>query len=320
MGKLLKQAMTMKNLANAWEAVADNKGAPGVDGVTIERFARRWQENLVKLRAAVLANTYRPRPLKRFTIPKADGSPRLMGNPTVADKVVQRAVLNILDDIYEPQFLDCSFAYRPGRSVPLAVERLVQARQFGRRWVLDADIDDFFHSLDHHLLLRFLRETITDEGLLALIVAWLTIGRPDPAWAAGTPLGAVISPLLSNIYLHYLDLAMAGPPLPWPLGRGERRPNWVYLRYADDFVVLCRSRAEAETAWRWVEETLDALLLQLEPAKTQITNFDEGFTYLGCRFQGNAFWFEHEGQPVKVDNDGDWGLFHRHGPDGYQSR
>jgi CRISPR-associated protein Cas1 len=319
MGRLFNQITTFENLAQAWEEVADKKGSPGIDGVTVEEFARQWEANLIGLRQKVRGNQYRPAPLVRFTIPKRDGSPRLLGNLTVRDKVLQRAVLRVLDDIYEKQFLECSFAYRPGRSVQQAVERVVEARQMGRVWVLDADIDDFFHSLDHHLLLRFLKETIGDEPLLRLFIQWIIVGRPDPDWATGVPLGAIISPLWSNIYLHYLDLVMTNR-LPYFGGArpDEPAPDWSYIRYADDFIVLCRSREQAELALRRVEETLKTLLLYLEPSKTTITTFQDGFEYLGCVFKGDSFYFEREGQRITVRDDEDWGLFYRYGPEGYE--
>lgn len=321
MGRLFNQITSFNNLADAWEEVTEKDSMPGLDGVSIEDFARHWEANLVELRRQVRSNHYKPSRLLRFTIPKRDGSPRLLGNLTLRDKIVQRAVLRVLDDIYERKFLDCSFAYRPKRSVQRAVEWVTAARDSGRVYVLDADIDDFFHSLDHHLLLRFLRETIDDEQLLRLIVQWLNVGRPDPAWATGTPLGAIISPLLSNIYLHYLDLAMTdslprfGLVQPDPPGL---RPDWVYVRYADDFIVLCRSQAQAELALRWVEETLATLLLYLEPTKTTITTFQGGFEYLGCYFEGYHFTFEYDGQQIKVRSDADWDMFYRYGPVGYQ--
>ncbi|MBE7557393.1 MAG: RNA-directed DNA polymerase [Anaerolineales bacterium] len=322
MGHLLKQIITLDNLSDAWEEVVANDSGPGVDGVSLEDFARDWEANLIELREAVRGNRYRPAPLLRFSVPKRDGSPRLLTNPTVRDKILQRAVLRVLDDLYEETFLDCSFAYRPRRSVQAAVERVVQAHLFGRQWVLDLDIDDFFHSLDHRLLLRFLGERVVDEGVLTLIKAWLKMGRPDPGLAVGTPLGMVVSPLLSNIYLHYLDLVMMGG-LP-AFGNKDRLPeltpreDWVYVRYADDFVVLCRSQAQAELAQRQVAETLAALRLALEPAKTRITTFSEGFEYLGCYFKDDYFCFQHGGAQVKVLTDADWGLFYRHGPEGYR--
>jgi group II intron reverse transcriptase/maturase len=328
MGRLFNQITSLDNLFQAWDEVAENKGAPGIDGVTLEEFARHWEANLIELRQDVRANRYRPDRLQRFTIPKRDGSPRLLGNLTVRDKVLQRAVLRVLDDIYERYFLDCSFAYRQGRSVQQAVERVVQARDFGRVWVLDADIDDFFHSLDHHLLMRFLRETIDDGPLLRLIVLWLNEGCPDPDWAAGTPLGAIISPLLSNIYLHYLDLVMtdtlprfeSADCNPHSSSRQDcaQSLDWVYVRYADDFIVLCRSQAQAELALQVVQETVETLLLDLEPTKTSITTFDQGFEYLGCTFKGDHFYFEWQEQRIEVSDDRGWNLFYQYGPEGYE--
>ncbi len=317
MGRLFNQITKFDNLAWAWEEVADKKSGAGIDGVTLEEFARHWEANLVELRQVVRGNRYRPDPLQRFTIPKRDGSPRLLGNLTVRDKVLQRAVLRVLDDQYERYFLDCSFGYRPGRSVKHAVEKIVEARDFGRLWVLDADIDDFFNSLDHNLLLRFLRETIADEQLLALIMVWLKSGRLDPARSIGTPLGAVISPLLSNIYLHYLDLIMTNS-IP-PFGQfDDPAPDWVYVRYADDFVVLCRTETQARLALQWVQETATTLRLQLEPSKTAITTFQQGFGYLGCNFKGSYFYFEYEGERINVHDDRGWNLFYRYGPEGYE--
>ncbi len=321
MGRLFDQITALDNLIDAWDEVVKNDSGPGIDGITLEEFGRYWEANLIDLRREVRANLYRPAPLVRFTIPKRDGSPRLLGNLTVRDKVLQRAALRVLDDIYEPVFLDCSFAYRPRRSVQQAVAAVVRARDSGRRWVLDADIDEFFHSLDHHLLYRFLQETIDDEPLLRLFREWLIVGRPDSAWATGTPLGAIVSPLLSNIYLHYLDLVMTGA-LPkfgyYDPAIDRQRRNWVYIRYADDFVVLCRSREQAELALKWVETTLATLLLYLEPSKTTITTFDQGFEYLGCVFKGDEFYFEREGARITVRDEVDWELFYRYGPEGYE--
>jgi group II intron reverse transcriptase/maturase len=319
MGYLFNQITRLDNLAGAWEDVVDNKSSPGVDGVTLEAFARRWEANLIELRQAVRGNRYRPDPLLRFTRPKRDGSLRWLGNLTVRDKILQRAMLRVLDDHYERYFLDCSFAYRPGRSVKHAVERIVEARDFGRLWVLDADIDEFFDSLDHDLLVRFLRETIADEQVLALIKIWLKAGQSDPARAVGTPLGAVISPLLSNVYLHYLDLMMTNAmPQAGPFQPDAPAADWVYVRFADDFLVLGRTEAEAELALTRVRETLAALRLKLEPTKTAITTFQEGFEYLGCTFEGSLFYFEREGQRINVSDDRGWNLFYQYGPEGYE--
>ncbi len=230
MGRLFREILTLDNLRQAWDEVADKRGAPGRDNVSIADFAQAWEANLVDLQAEVQSQRYKPGPLERFTIPKRDGSPRHMANLTLRDKILQRAVLRLCDDIYERQFLDCSFGYRPKRGVPQVIERVVLARDLGRVWVLDADIDDFFHSVDHALVKQLLRETMKDEAVLRLFDLWLQHHRHDPSRAVGTPMGAVISPLLANIYLHPLDVSMT-------------QTDNVYLRYADDFIVLCRSQA-----------------------------------------------------------------------------
>ena len=181
-------------------------------------------------------------------------------------------------------------------------------------------IDDFFNKIDHFRLLRFLQETITDRELLQLIIQWLNVGCPRTGWAMGIPLGAVISPLLANIYLHYLDLVMTGAlnhPAWYHPPPGEEHPQWVYVRYADDFIVLCRSRTQAELAFRWAETTINTLLLSFEPSKTTITTFDDGFEYLGCTFKGAIFYFNYKNERVKVDTGSDWQLFYQYGPDGY---
>lgn len=322
MAPLLKRIIQFNNLAQAWEEIAVDPVMPGVDGVTVEDFARNWEANLRDLQQAVRSSYYRPAPLLKFSIPKSDGSPRWLGNLTLRDKLLQRATLRLLSPIYEAVFLDCSFGYRPGRSVKLVVERILTARDFGYTWVLDADIDDFFNSLNHTLLVRFLREQLDDERLLVLIQQWLKIGRLDPKRAVGTPLGAIISPLLSNIYLHYLDLVMTDNLPPIGLNGAEKvahkLPRWTYLRYADDFAVLCRTEADAHLALAVVEETVQTLLLGLEPTKTTLTTFEQGFDYLGCYFKGADLYFTYKNQWIKVDTAGEWRLFCQHGPQGYR--
>lgn len=320
MGKLFRRITSFDNLTAAWDEVTDHRTAPGIDGMTRETFAREWEANLIALQTAARSHRYKPAPLKHFTIPKKDGSLRRLGNLTLRDKILQRAVLRVLDDIFEQYFLDCSYGYRPHRSVQQAVETVVRARTMGFTWVLDADIDDFFNKIDHFRLLRFLQETIADRELLQLIVQWLNIGCPDTGWAMGIPMGAVISPLLANIYLHYLDLVMTGAmshPAWYHPPPGIETPHWVYVRYADDFIVLCRNRPQAELAFRWAETTINTLLLSLEPSKTVITTFDDGFEYLGCTFKGQIFYFNYKNERVKVDTATDWNLFYQYGPDGY---
>ena len=216
---LLQQTLGVQNLHQAWEAVAENNGVPGVDDLSITAWRRNWEERLVNLARQVRTNTYRPSRLRRRRIPKKKGGFRTLRIPTVTDRILQRAALQVLHEIYEPCFLDCSYGYRPGRSLKLAVEQILMYRENGFRWVLDADIDSFFDRVDHELLLRFLQEDLPDESLLYLINTWLKAARPSPDISRGIPQGSPLSPLLANIYLHRLDQALTN--------RGRRLVRYV---------------------------------------------------------------------------------------------
>jgi len=287
---MIKKILAWHNLEDAWNDVQARKGAPGSDGVSVKRWGRNWEERLVNLRRAVMTNTYRPAPLERYTIPKRSGGRRHLTNLTVTDKVLQRAVLNVLDDLFDPLFLPCSYGYRKGRSVADAVEAICIHRDAGFVWVLDADIDECFDSLDHGLLVKFIREKVRDPILLRLIEGWLQVGRRDPDVARGIPLGAVISPLLCNVYLHRLDVALVS------LG-------WLIVRYADDFVALCRTEERAYAALSDTAAVLQPLKLQLEPSKTAVTNFDAGFDYLGVHFERDEYSYLWAGKRVVVEGD-----------------
>ena len=287
---MIEQILAWHNLEDAWNDVRSHKGAAGIDGVSVKRWGRKWEERLVELRRAVMANTYEPAPLKRYRVPKKSGGYRHLANLTVTDKVLQRAVLNVLDRAFDPMFLPCSYGYRKGRSAADAVEAICAHRDAGFTWVLDADIDECFDSLDHRLLERFLRETVDDPIVLRLIASWLRAGRRDPDVARGIPLGAVISPLLCNVYLHRLDLALVS------LG-------WLVVRYADDFVALCLTEEDAHTARRDAAVVLQCIKLQLEPRKTAVTNFDAGFDYLGVHFERDEYTYEWEGKRITVEGD-----------------
>jgi len=302
---LIDEILNPSNLKAAWQEVAQNKGAPGVDQVSIERWKRNWEERIYALAAAVRANTYKPRPLRRFTIPKVDGSLRYMAIPTVTDRVLQRAVLRRVDDRFERIFLGCSFGYRPGLGLRDAIPAILAQRDAGRQWVLDADIDECFDSLDHELLLGFFSETVSDAVVLRLVKQWLKSGRRNPKKAVGVPLGAVLSPLFCNIYLHRLDTALVG---------GGRRP----VRYADDFCVFCGSQAEAESTRRETAQALAGLKLHLEPAKTNVTHFDQGFDFLGLHFYRDTYSFISQEKRVEVRGRFDENLFYDFTPDGYQ--
>jgi len=302
--RLINRILQLDNMRAAWEEVAAKKGAPGIDGVSIKRWRRNWEERLVNLAAAVRANTYQPQPLERFTQPKPDGSPRHMANPTVTDKVLQRAVLRVLDDHFDRQFLDCSYGYRQGRGVRDAVPAIIRYRDAGLQWVLDADIDECFDSLDHELMLEFVREEVDDPLVLRLIEQWLWVGRRDPEKARGIPLGAVISPLLCNVYLHRLD-------------RGLTERGYALVRYADDFCTFCPSRARTESSRQDTERILAVIKLCLEPRKTAITHFDQGFDYLGVHFYRDTYSFVAAGKRIEVEGDFDATLFYDYVPEGY---
>lgn len=311
--KLMQRILEMENLTAAWERVADNRGAPGVDGVSIRRFARQWEANLRRIRDQVWSQRYKPARLRRTAIPKRRsqgqhpelrGCQRLIAIPVVADRVLQRAVLNVVDDRFDREFLECSYGYRMGRGVRQAVAALLRYRDRGLTWVLDADIDECFDSLDHELLDGFLAARLDDALLLGLMRTWLKVGRRFKRPDRGIALGMPISPLWCNLYLHHLD---------WELVRNR----WAMARYADDFVVCCASRRQARQAREVVIEALTGLRLQLEPTKTRLTGFDEGFDFLGVRFYRDSYSFAWEGKTVEVEGPVPawvWGYM----PDGYE--
>ena len=287
---MIEQILAWDNLEDAWNDVRRRKGAPGVDGVSVKRWGRNWEERLVNLRLAVMTNTYKPAPLERYTVPKKSGGYRHLANLTVTDKVLQRAVLNVLDQVFDPLFLPCSYGYRKGCSTADAVEAICAHRDAGFTWVLDAHIDECFDSLDNGLLVEFVGQEVDHPIVLRLIEGWLRVGRRDPDVARGIPLGGVISPLLCNVYLHRLDLAL--------VNRG-----WLVVRYADDFVVLCRTQTEARAARRDAAAALQSIKLQLEPHKTAVTTFDAGFDYLGVHFERDEYTYVWEDKRITVEGD-----------------
>jgi CRISPR-associated protein Cas1 len=287
--KLIEQVLDMDNLAEAWERVADNRGSPGVDRVSIRRFARNWEENLRRIRELVWSNRYKPARLRRTAVPKARGEgQRLLAIPIVADRVLQRAVLNVVDDLFDREFLDCSYGYRQGRGLRQAVAALLRYRDQGLVWVLDADIDECFDSLDQELLEGYLAEKLKDPVVMGLMHAWLVVGRRFRNPDRGIALGMPVSPLCCNVYLHRLD---------WELARNR----WAVVRYADDLVVCCAARRQAEQAREVVSELLASLRLRLEPAKTRLASFEQGFEFLGVRFYRDGYSFLWEGKTIEVE-------------------
>jgi group II intron reverse transcriptase/maturase len=291
------------NMRAAWEEVAKNKGAPGVDAVSIRRWARNWEERLVELTRAARTNTYRARKPRRFTIPKKDGTRRTLSILTVTDRVLQRAVLRAVDDTFDRAFLDCSFGYRPGRGVRDAVPVMLTHRDAGFQWVVDADIDNCFESLDHAIMLDLFQRTVEDAVVLRLLKQWLQVGAIAPG--RGIPLGGVISPLLCNIVLHELDEALVNSGL-------------AHVRYADDFCEFCNTREKAEFALQRTGQILTKLKLSFEPSKTRIAHFDEGFDFLGIHFYRDTYSFNAAGKKVEVKGEFDPELFYDYVPEGYR--
>lgn len=269
MPDLLSVIVSERTLRDAWEKVRDNRGAPGADGETIESFAVDADRHITQLREKLLDGTYRWSRLRRVTIPKKSGGLRELNIPGVRDRIVQTAIALVLTPILEPEMEEESYAYRAGRSVKMAVEKVSGYYTEGFRWIVDADIDDYFDTVPHELLRGTLARHIDDPPLLDFIFSWLGSCFPH---GRGLPQGSPLSPLLANIYLDALDEGLKE--------RGAVR----LVRFADDFLLLCRKREAAEESLPAIAALLTDLGLRLHPEKTRIVSFDQGFSYLGHLF------------------------------------
>jgi RNA-directed DNA polymerase len=275
---LIDKVYKRKNLEMAWESVHANRGSGGVDGQSLSGFAERLDQQLNRLQSELQGDSYQPQPVRQVQIPKAGkpGEYRMLGIPTIYDRVCQQALLNRLEPIFEPVFDEANFGYRTGRSTKDALRKVWKEIQGGSEWIVDADLKDFFGSVDHEKLLTLVAQQVADSRVLRLIRAMLKAGsygkgRLFPS-ERGTPQGGVVSPLLSNILLT-------------PFDREMRRKGYQLTRYADDWVITCRSAAAARAAVAVALRILRELGVELHPQKTRIVHVQHGFEFLGYKIK-----------------------------------
>jgi len=274
--------ITSRLMRQAFQAVKRNRGAAGVDKVSIQMFAANLEENLTALMQELKAGTFRPLPLRRVHIPKGPGTTKLrpLGIPGVRDRVAQEVIRRLLAPIFEPQFHDNSYGFIPGRNCHQAVERVLELHRQGLCVVLDADIQGFFDNLSHREIMKAVAAEVADGNILRLVERFLTAGVMEDGvfkpTTIGTPQGGVISPLLANIVLNRLD---------WQLHQAGYR----FVRYADDFVVLCQDHAQAQEVLALVRQVLEGELgLTLSPEKTKVTTYGKGYDFLGFRLSSRS--------------------------------
>jgi group II intron reverse transcriptase/maturase len=275
---LIDKVYKRKNLEMAWEKVKANRGSGGVDGQSLEAFESQLSQQLERLHQELKGDTYRPLPVRQHPIPKRDkpGEYRMLGIPAIYDRVCQQALLNRLEPIFEPIFDAASFGYRRGRSTKDALRKIWKEIQSGSEWIVDADLRDFFGSVDHEKLLKLVAQRVADGRALRLIEAMLKAGsygkgRLFPS-ERGTPQGGVVSPVLSNVLLT-------------PFDREMRLKGYQLTRYADDWVITCKSKAEARAAVDAAGRILKQLGVELHPQKTRIVHVQHGFEFLGYKIK-----------------------------------
>ena len=281
--RLVDKVESLRALRAAWAKVRANRGSGGVDGQTVQQFAQGMEERLTALSVALRTGSYQPLPVRRVYIPKPDGRKRPLGIPAVRDRVVQTALRNVLEPIFEQTFCEHSYGFRPGRSAKDALRRVDGQLKSGYRYVVDADLKSYFDTIPHERLMALVEQRVADGRVLSLVRAYLQQGVMEGLreWkpTGGTPQGAVISPLLANLYLHPLDGLL-------------RDQGYEMTRYADDFVVLCRTEQEAKDALGVIQQWVEQAGLTLHPEKTRIvdTHAPGGFDFLGYHFERGQRW------------------------------
>jgi RNA-directed DNA polymerase len=277
---LIDKVYQMDNLYEAWLLVKKNQGSGGIDGISIAMFEKNIGINLKEIQRLLKQDRYKPDPVRRHFIEKENGKLRPLGIPTIRDRVCQQAVRQIIEPIFEQDFYYYSFGFRPGYSAHQAINTIRRAKRSGYDYAVDLDIMSFFDEIPHEMLMEKVRERITDGKVLTLIRGWLTAGVMEDdqfhETKVGSPQGGVISPLLANIYLNHFD---------W----GMKEKGCAVVRYADDAVILCKTKEKAEEAYRTAKNILEGeLQLRMHPEKTKVVHFDDGF-----RFLGFDFWKEY---------------------------
>ena len=275
---LIDKIYKQKNLQIAWERVKANRGAGGMDGISVKAFDEEAERHLERLHTELRTRAFQPNPVKQVRIPKAGkpGEFRTLGIPIIYDRVCQQAVLNRLEPIFEPDLDDANFGYRKGRSTKDALRKVWKEIQEGRTWIVDADLKDFFGSVDHEKLLALVSRRIADGRVLGLIRDFLKAGSYDKGRLfpseGGVPQGGVVSPLLSNLLLTPFDKEM-------------RSKGYRLTRYADDWVITCATAQEARAALATAGKILETLGVKLHPQKTRIVHVAQGFEFLGFRIK-----------------------------------
>lgn len=277
---LIDKVYAPATLQTAWQRVKRNRGSAGVDGVSLERFATKADDYLRELHEQIKTGSYQPQAVRRVYLPKADGGQRPLGIPAVKDRIVQAALKLVIEPIFEREFCEHSYGFRPGRGCKDALREVDAWLKAGHVWVVDADLKSYFDTLPHARLMQQVRARLQDGRVLDLLQRYLDQDILDglERWQpqSGTPQGAVLSPLLANLYLHPLDREMAAA-------------GYRMVRYADDFVILCTNETQARAALEHVRCWVEQAGLSLHPDKTRLGNclrVGEGFDFLGYRFEG----------------------------------